>query len=47
MKGFLKFMLSAFAVVSAVFGALVLLDRVLNKYRIRGDYLECDGGDEV
>lgn len=47
MKGFLKFMLSAFAVFTAVIGALVVVDRLANKNRIEGDYLECDGADEM
>mgnify|MGYP003429190088 CR=1 FL=1 len=47
MKGFLKFMMSAFAVFTAVIGALVVVDRFANKNRLEGDYLECDSPDEV
>lgn len=47
MKGFLKFIMSAFAVFTAAVGALVLIDRLANKNRIEGDYLECDGSDEI
>ena len=47
MKGFLKFMMSAFAVFTAVIGALVVVDRLANKKRIEGDYLECDGSDDM
>lgn len=47
MKGFLKFMMSAFAVFTAVIGALVVVDRLANKNRIEGDYLECDGSDDM
>lgn len=47
MKTFLKVMASAFAVFAAVIGALVIIDRFANKYRIEGDYLECDGSDEI
>ena len=47
MKGFLKFMMSAFAVFTAVIGALVVVDRLANKHRIEGDYLECDGSDDM
>lgn len=47
MKGFLKFLMSAFAVFAAAVGALVLIDRLANKNRIEGDYLECDGSDKM
>lgn len=47
MKTFLKVMTSAFAVFAAVIGALVLIDRFTNQNRIEGDYLECDGSDEI
>lgn len=47
MKGFLKFMMSAFAVFAAVIGALVIVDRFANQNRIEGDYLECDCSDEI
>lgn len=45
MKGFIKFMLSMFAVFAAVVGALVICDRLVNKNRLKGDYLECDASD--
>ena len=47
MKGFLKFIMSAFAVFTAAVGALVVIDRLANKNRIEGDYLECDSIDEM
>lgn len=47
MKGFVKFIMSAFAVFAAVVGALVLVDRFANKNRIEGDYLDCDCSDEM
>ena len=47
MKGFLKFIMSAFAVFAAAVGALVVIDRLANKNRIEGDYLECDCSDEI
>ena len=47
MKGFLKFIMSAFAVFAAAVGALVVIDRLANKNRIEGDYLECDGSDDM
>lgn len=42
MNGFMKFLLSLFAVFTAVVGALVLFDKLSNKNRLKGDYLECD-----
>ena len=47
MKGFIKFMLSMFAVFAAVVGALVIFDKLANKNRIKGDYLECDGSEDM
>ena len=47
MKGFLKFIMSAFAVFAAAVVALVVFDRLANKNRIEGDYLECDSIDEM
>lgn len=49
MKGFFKFLGSLFAVFCGVIGALAVFDKLSNKYRIKGDYLECnaeDFGDE-
>lgn len=42
MKGFLKFIGSLLAVFGAVIGALAIFDKISNKNRIKGDYLECD-----
>lgn len=42
MKGFLKFIASVAAVFTAVLGALAVFDKLSNKNRIKGDYLECD-----
>lgn len=42
MKGFLKFIASVAAVFAAVLGALAVFDKLSNKNRIKGDYLECD-----
>ncbi len=47
MKGFLKLILSVSAVFAAAVGALLIVDRLTNKNRIKGDYLECDGTDEM
>ena len=43
MKGFLGVFLSIVAALGAIIGALFILDKVFNKHRIKGDYLEVDG----
>lgn len=42
MKSFLKIIGSLLAVFGAVIGALAVFDKIANKNRIKGDYLECD-----
>ncbi|MBR4100123.1 MAG: hypothetical protein IKK55_03960 [Clostridia bacterium] len=42
MKSFLKMIVSLLAVFGALVGALAIFDKVQNKNRIKGDYLECD-----
>jgi len=42
MKGFLKFIVSILALFGAAVGALAIFDKVQNKNRIKGDYLECE-----
>lgn len=42
MKAFFKVLLSIFAVLGTVIGALAIFDKFNNKNRIKGDYLECD-----
>lgn len=42
MKGFIKFIGSLIAVFAGVIGALAVFDKISNKNRIKGDYLECD-----
>lgn len=42
MNGFVKFLVSLLAVFGAVIGALAVFDKISNKNRIKGDYLECD-----
>ena len=42
MKGFLKVFTAVLAAFGAIIGALTILDKVTNKNRIKGDYLECD-----
>ena len=45
MTGFWKFIGSLLAVFGAVIGALVIFDKISNKNRIKGDYLECDSSE--
>lgn len=42
MKGFFKFLGIFVTAVAAIIGVLVVVDKILNKNRIKGDYLECD-----
>ena len=42
MKNFAKFIISLAAVFVGVIGALAVFDKLSNKNRIKGDYLECD-----
>ncbi len=42
MKGFFKFAIAVFALFTAAVGALVIIDKLANKNRIEGDYLECE-----
>ncbi|MBR6510594.1 MAG: hypothetical protein IKT38_08315 [Clostridia bacterium] len=46
MKNFWKILIAVLAVFGAIVGALVIIDKIQNKNRIKGDYLECDTGDE-
>ncbi len=41
MKGFLKFIGVVTAIFSAVLGALAVFDKISNRNKIKGDYLEC------
>ena len=45
MKGFLKVLLALFTMFATVIGALAIFDKVSNKNRIKGDYLDCDTED--
>lgn len=42
MNGFLKIFGSVLAAFGVIVGALAIIDKLLNKNRIEGDYLECD-----
>ena len=46
MKGFLKFISTVLAVFAAVVGALAVFDKLSNKNRLKGEYLECDTNEE-
>jgi len=43
MKKVLTLIISLLAIFGAVIGALAIIDRIKNKNRLKGDYLECDG----
>ena len=45
MKGFFKFLISIVALLGTAIGALAIYDKISNKNRIKGDYLECDTED--
>ena len=42
MKGFFNFVVSLLAIFGAAVGALAIIDKIKNKNRIKGNYLECD-----
>lgn len=42
MKGFLKVFMAIIAVLATAIGALAIFDKLKNKNRIKGDYLECN-----
>ncbi len=42
MKNFLKVAISILAVFGAVIATLAIIDKIKNKNRIKGDYLECE-----
>ena len=46
MGNFFKALFAVLAVFGAVIGALAVMDKILNKNRIQGDYLECDSAEE-
>lgn len=46
MKGFFKFIGSLLAFFGAVVAGLAIFDKIFNKHRIKGDYLECNTSDE-
>ena len=42
MNGFLKVLGSVLAAFGVIIGALAIIDKLLNKNRIDGDYLDCE-----
>ncbi len=46
MKGFVKALVSILAVFGAAVAGLAIFDKISNKNRIKGDYLECEGAEE-
>ena len=42
MKNLFKFIVSLLALFGAAVGALAVIDKIKNKNRIKGDYLECE-----
>lgn len=46
MNSFFKFFVSILAIFGAVIGALAVFDKIANKNRIKGDYLDCDTQDD-
>jgi len=42
MKGFLKCLAAVIILFGAIIAALVIFDKLSNKHRFKGDYLECD-----
>ena len=47
MKSFLKAIVGIFAMFGALVGALAVFDKISNKNRIKGDYLECELNDST
>lgn len=47
MKNVWKVIVAVLALFGALVGALVIIDKIKNKNRIKGEYLECDDVDEI
>ncbi|MDD6478918.1 MAG: hypothetical protein PUF48_03775 [Oscillospiraceae bacterium] len=46
MKKFLKGFIIFMGVIATAIGALAVIDKLMNKNRIEGDYLECPSDNE-
>ena len=47
MKNVGKVIVALLAIFGALVSALVVVDKIKNKNRIKGDYLECDDNDDI
>ncbi len=47
MKNVWKVIVAVLALFGALVGALVIIDKIKNKNRIKGDYLECDDAQDI
>jgi hypothetical protein len=47
MKNVGKVIVALLAIFGALVSALVVVDKIKNKNRIKGDYLECDDDDNI
>lgn len=45
MKKFIKGFITFMGVIATAIGALAVIDKLMNKNRIEGDYLECPSDD--
>ncbi len=45
MKKIFKAFIAVMAFLGTAFGALLIFDKIANKNRIKGDYLECEAED--
>ncbi|MBP3706484.1 MAG: hypothetical protein J6J13_04475 [Clostridia bacterium] len=46
MKTFFKVLIGLVTAVAAIVGALMVFDKIVNKNRIKGNYLECDSPED-
>ena len=47
MSTFFKVLAALSAFFGAIIGAIVIFDRISNKNRIKGDYLDCETAEDV
>ena len=46
MSNFIKALIALLALFGAAIGTLAIVDRIVNKNRIKGDYLDCDTSED-